>query len=104
MIYGLCVAGVMTAHMLMPAVLENRPERVCTDCDGYIGAVKCQDMGKRYSLFVEGKRFRVAVADCATWAVGRWPYKAGQPWLGDIAPLPGLPPLSKPTQVLLCPL
>lgn len=104
MFLGVCFAGVMTAHMLMPEVLANRPERVCNDCDGYIATVECKHIGKRYTLLIGGKRFRVTVADCVTSKpVGQWPMKLGRPWLGDIAPFPGMSPLTKPTPVLLCP-
>lgn len=100
---GACVAGVMTAHMLMPEVLANRPERLCPECDGYIATVECKHIGTRYTLLMAGKRFRVMVADCATSKpVGQWPLKLGRPWLGDVAPLAGVGILTKPTPALLC--
>jgi len=86
---GACVAGVMTLHLLMGPVLAAHPERVRADVDGYVATVECREVGKVKVLLLGGRRYRVAVADCATAApVGAWPQKrdpAGvlQPWLGD---------------------
>ena len=101
---GVCFAGVLTAHLLMPQVLVNRPERICIDCDGYVATVECKHIGKRFTLIMAGKRFKVAVADCATsQPVGQWPQKLGRSWLGDVTPLAGIGTLTSPTPALLCP-
>lgn len=102
---GRCEVGVMTRHDVMEAVLRNRPERVAEDVDGYIATVECSRMGERLTLVINGRSFRVAVADCATSAaVGVWPTKGGRIWLGDVekrlweaARAPG-----RPVGVMLC--
>ena len=100
-----CEVGVMTRHDLMPQVLAARPERVDASVDGYIATVECKRVGETLTLRVNGRSYRVRVADCATSApVGRWPTKGGAIWLGDIekrlweaARLPG-----RPAGVVLC--
>jgi hypothetical protein len=95
----------MTRHDVMPAVLANRPERAAADVDGYVATVECSRMGERLTLVINGRSYRVAVADCATSAaVGVWPMKNGRRWLGDVekrlweaAGAPG-----RPVGVMLC--
>lgn len=82
-----CITGSITLHMAFPAVLANYPERACPDCDGYFAPLDCNDLGKRYRLFVNGKAYTLQAADCASWqppAEANWPQKAGRRWLGDV--------------------
>lgn len=82
-----CITGSITLHMAFPAVLVNYPDRACSDCDGYIAPLDCNDLGKRYRLLVNGKAYTVRAADCATWQppdASAWPVKAGRRWLGDV--------------------
>lgn len=82
-----CISGVITLHGVMPSVLQVFPERHCADCNGYVAPIDCNAMGRRYGLFVNGKAYRVAVADCVTTtppALADWPRKGGRLWLGDV--------------------
>ena len=85
----------------MSAVLATKPERACDGCT-YYASVLCQDVGKDLTLEVAGATIPVIVVDCATWAVGEWPQKQGQDWLGelDINSWPDMP--LTPLEAVLC--
>ena len=110
MMVGACVAGVVTLHMLMPAVLAVHPDRYCSECDGHIAIVECARLGERYTLILNGHSFVVEAADCAArqtpdpWPLKRVPGGRMAPWLGDVAEdlwkLAGAP--MAPTPALLC--
>ena len=88
---GACTVGVMTLHMLMPAVLAVHPDRYCSECDGHIALVECARLGERYTLILNGRSFVVEAADCAArqtpnpWPMKRAPGQAPAPWLGDVS-------------------
>lgn len=86
-IAGICVVGVVTLHMLFPAVLASKPERACDYCDGYIAPVSCHEIGEDQAVWLpdRGEWLTLRAADCATWTPPAEPHrKGGRVWLGDV--------------------
>ena len=50
MIRQAAIIGIVTLHLAMPTVLNNYPDRVQPDVDGYIARIDCGEIGRRYVL------------------------------------------------------
>lgn len=58
-----CIERIARRHDAFARVFNVFPERVDMNVDGYI-ATTCNEIGKRYTLYVSGNEYNVVVADC----------------------------------------
>lgn len=79
------LAGVITLHSAMPAVLANFPDRACPECAGYVATADCSEIGRRFVLVMHGRDYLVQAADClaAADAPGNRRMFGGE-WIADV--------------------
>lgn len=101
-----CRQVVVTRHDAMPAVLRNKPERICPpgECDGYIAPFDCRLLGNRYVMVLGGETYRLKATDCSVWGPTHPKLEGTPDWFGDVwlADPVAHASINAPRKVLLC--
>ena len=79
-----CQTGIATRHAAFEQVFANFPDRLRNDVHGYVAVADCDEMGKLYDLTINGKTYRVAVADCLNRSMPMPTTKGKLSWLVDV--------------------
>lgn len=84
---NLCFTAILTLHLLIPQVLENKPERECGTPCIYVAPLDCNLLGQDIELTINGITRKARAVDCASWnppVPGPTKGNPPLPWFGDL--------------------